>query len=394
MDKRNRLVDLDLFTSAENASRIRWCFAKRMLPERQIPMTPDPLVETATRRDSLRVATAFIVVLAVCALGAVLTVLRTVVTPLLIGLLLLLLVNPFVSMLDARYVPRWLTYLLLFVIGSTAVVGVEQLIQIQGNEFMAKLPEYKKRSSTALDKYARTFGMADGEGHFDTSKFGLQDASSGKQDQLVSPLLRAGMEVLELCTMALFYLLFGLAESRRFSKRLECSLSDESASELSSVISSIQNDIWHYLWTKTAISFGLGVTTAALGWVFALDFWLLWGFLMFLANYITYIGSMIAIIPPIVVAFAQFDNFSAAVGLSVLLVVARLIWIDYAEMRFSGKQVNVSPLLVLFAVALMGWMWGAVGMLLAVPLLTVARVVLGRFPQTRYVASLISDLEE
>ena len=138
----------------------------------------------------------------------------------------------------------------------------------------------------------------------------------------------------------------------------------------------------------------MGMTTAALGWFFSLDFWLLWGFLMFLANYVTYIGSVAAVIPPIVVAFVQFDNVAAAVGLSVLLVVARLIWIDYAEMRFSGKQVNVSPLLVLFAVALMGWMWGAVGMLLAVPLLTVARVILGSFPQTRYVASLISDFEE
>ena len=81
-------------------------------------------------------------------------------------------------------------------------------------------------------------------------------------------------------------------------------------------------------------------------------------------------------------------------GFSVLLLVARLLWIDYAEMRFSVKQVNVSPLLVLFTVALLGWMWGAVGMLLAVPLLTVARVVLGSFPKTRFVASLISDVED
>jgi AI-2 transport protein TqsA len=358
-------------------------------------MTPDSSYsDPAPRHGSLRVLTAFVVVLAVCAVGAVLTVLRSVVTPLLTGLLLLLLINPFVSMLDARHVPRWLSYLLLFVIGSATVVGVEQLIETQGNELMAKLPQYKKRASSALDQYARTFGFANKDGHFDTGRFGLEDALPVKQDQLVSPVLRAGMEVLELCTMALFYLLFGLAESQRFSKRIERSLSDKSASELSSIIASIQNDIWRYLWTKTAISIGMGMTTAALGWFFSLDFWLLWGFLMFLANYVTYIGSIAAVIPPILVAFVQFENVAAAVGLSVLLVVARLIWIDYAEMRFSGKQVNVSPLLVLFAVALMGWMWGAVGMLLAVPLLTVARVILGSFPQTRYVASLISDFEE
>ena len=178
-------------------------------------MTPDPSYsDPPTRHASLHVLTASVGVLAVCAVGAVLTMLRSVVTPLLTGLLLLLLINPFVSMMNARHVPRWLSYLLLFVIGSATVVGVEQLIETQGNEFIAKVPEYKKRASSALDQYARTFGFANKDGRFDTSLFGLEGALPAKQDQLVSPMLRAGMEVLELCTMALFYLLFGLAESQ------------------------------------------------------------------------------------------------------------------------------------------------------------------------------------
>lgn len=335
-----------------------------------------------------------VLVLAVCALGAALTVLRSVVTPLLMGLLLLLLVNPFVSKLDGLGIPRWLTYLTLFVIGSAAVIGVEQLIEAQGRELVAKLPDYKERFVSALNKYASTFGLADQDGNFDSARFKLQDAVPIQQDELVSLVVKSGLEVLELCTMALFYLLFGLAESQQFPKRLKRSLSDQSAVEVSSMIDSIQHDIWRYLWTKTLISIGLGATTSALGWMFSLDFWLLWGFLMFLANYVTYIGSMAALVPPIVVAFVQFENISAAIALTVILIVVRLIWIDYAEMRFSGKQVNVSPLLVLFTVALMGWMWGAIGMLLAVPLLTVARVILGNFLQTRYLASLISDMEE
>lgn len=347
-----------------------------------------------TYRRYLRVLTIAAVVVAVCAIGAVLTLLRSVVTPLLTGLLLLFLLNPVVTLLDARRVPRWITYLLLFVLGSVAVFGVVQLIERQGSELMEKLPEYRKRAGSTLDQYARNFGLADKNGHFDTVRFDIFEAFPASQENLVRPVLKTGLEILELFTMALFYLLFGLAESQRFSHRIGRSLSDKSASEISSILTSIQNDIWSYLWTKTVISLGMGATTAAIGWCFSLDFWLLWGFLMFLANYITYIGSIVAVIPPILIAFVQFDNLSAALGLSVLLVVARLVWIDYVEMRFSGKQVDVSPLLVLFAVALMGWMWGAVGMLLAVPLLTVARVILGHFPQTRFVASLISDLEE
>ena len=358
-------------------------------------MTPEPAnFGPSTLRGSSRVVTVCVVLLAVCAVGTVLTVLRSVVTPLLTGLLLLLLLNPIVSMLDARRVPRWLTYLLLFVVGSVAVLGVAQLIEQQGRQLREKLPEYKKRAMTVLDKYAGSLGFDNNDGYFKSGGLEMIDALPVDQEHLVSPALHAGLEIIELFTMAFFYLVFGLAESHRFSQRIASSFSDKSASEISSVITSIQNDIWSYLWTKTAISIGMGVTTAVIGWAFSLDFWLLWGVLMFLSNYITYIGSIVAVIPPILVAFVQFDSISAAIGFSVILVIARLIWIDYVEMRFSGKQVDVSPLLVLLAVALMGWMWGAVGMLLAVPLLTVARVILGHFPQTRYVASLISDLEE
>lgn len=357
-------------------------------------MTLSSTDSNPARRPSPQLLTGLVAVLTVCVVGSILTVLRSVITPLLLGLLLLLLLNPLVSQLDARRFPRWLTYILLFVGGAVCVLGMEQLIESQGRELKNRLPEYTKRASAAMDKYAQTFGFADSEGRFDRSRFGLLDVLPIKTDDLVAPILGIGLEVLELCTMALFYLLFGLMESQHFTKRIHRSLSNHSADELNAIIESVQNDVGRYLWTKTLISIGLGLTTAALGWLFSLDFWLLWGFLMFLANYVTYIGSIAALGPPILIAFVQFEQIAAAIVLAILLIVVRMVWIDYVEMRYSGKQVNVSPFLVLFAVALMGWMWGPVGMLLSVPLLTVTRVILGRFEQTRYVASLISDLEE
>ncbi|MEZ6152852.1 MAG: AI-2E family transporter [Pirellulaceae bacterium] len=183
-------------------------------------------------------------------------------------------------------------------------------------------------------------------------------------------------------------------ESRRLTKRINRSLSSESASRVSSVLATVQHDMRQYLWIKTAISIGLGVTTATIGWGFGLDFWLLWGFLMFIANYVTYIGSIVAMVPPMLIAFAQFESATSAVSLCVLLILTRLIWIDYAEIRYSGENVNVSPLVVLLSVAADGLDVGAVGMLLAVPVVTITRIVLGSFPHTRFLASLISDLKQ
>jgi len=333
------------------------------------------------------------IILTLCAVGAVATVLRTVITPLLIGLLLLVLVNPLVFTMDKYRVPRWITYVLICVAGAVLVVGIERLLEIQGNELQKRLPDYQERAQAALKQYGDKFSVSKLWGSSDDGGNGLVASIPFSQEDVVKYVLGATFELLEFCTMAFFYLLFALMESRRLTKRINRSLSPDSASRISSVLDSVQHDMRQYLLVKTAISIGLGLTTAGLGWGFGLDFWLLWGFLMFIANYVTYIGSIVAIVPPMLVAFAQFESVTSAVFLCVLLILARLVWVDYAEMRYSGENVNVSPLVVLLSVALMGWMWGAVGMLLAVPIVTITRIVLVSFPRTRFLARLISDLK-
>ena len=375
-----------------------------------------PQVHPAERDNSIIVLKICGIILTVCAVGAVSAVLRTVIPPLLLGLLLYFLVVPVIEYLDTRRVPRWLTYVFLCVMGAGAVFGAWRVIENQGQELTARVPQYRQRLHQALNPYVQTLGLKKKEDNSESSKGDeagksqspkkkpdakpdtepgtVEDAVPVSQDELVRYGFETAIGLLELSTMAFFYLLFALVESRHMERRMRRSLSSETASRIKSVIDSLKADMRSFLWIKTLVSAGLGVTTAALGWAFGLDFWLMWGCLMFLSNYITYIGSMVALVPMVLVAVAQFESMPAAAGLSTLLILNRLIWIDYAEMRYSGKYVDVSPLLILFSVALMGWIWGVVGMLLAVPLITTVRTALDSFPRTKFLARLISDEEQ
>jgi AI-2 transport protein TqsA len=131
--------------------------------------------------------------------------------------------------------------------------------------------------------------------------------------------------------------------------------------------------------------------TGVIGWAFGLDFWFLWAVLMFLANYITYVGSVVACVPPIAVAYLQFTSPVAATVLAALIVANRLFWIDYVEILFTGKRLNVSPLLLLFAIVALGWLWGVVGMILSVPLVTAVRIVLLSFDESKAYGVLMSE---
>jgi predicted PurR-regulated permease PerM len=79
----------------------------------------------------------------------------------------------------------------------------------------------------------------------------------------------------------------------------------------------------------------------------------------------------------------QLPSPLAAAVLAALIVANRLFWIDYVEIVMTGKSLNVSPLLLLFAIVAFGWLWGVVGMVLSVPLIIAVRITLLSFEQSK-----------
>jgi predicted PurR-regulated permease PerM len=215
--------------------------------------------------------------------------------------------------------------------------------------------------------------------YFDRSREGLIGSAVG-----------ITMHIVEVTVLVVFYLLFIFLEARKLRGRVEAGFESDTAKRIIEVLDKIDESIRRYLWIKTGVSVGLGASTTVLGWMFGLDFALLWGVLMFVANYITYVGSIAALVPPIAIAFVQLNPWVAIV-LTILLVLNRLFWIDFAEIKYSGEHLDVSPLLLLLSIAMLGWIWGVVGMLLAVPLVTSTKIVLSHFDNTRYIARLMSD---
>jgi AI-2 transport protein TqsA len=196
---------------------------------------------------------------------------------------------------------------------------------------------------------------------------------------------------IEKMVMVLFYLVFLFLEVQQLPNRVRATYPPENADKILRIGHNIRDGINSYLSVKTSVSLGLGLTTGILGALFGLDFWPLWAVLMFLSNYVTYFGSVVALVPPIALAYLQFSGLVPATAFAALLVLSRFAWIDYVEIRFSGKHLNISPLLLLVSIMLLGWMWGVVGMILAVPLVTVIKIILLNFENTRHWGKMISE---
>lgn len=345
-----------------------------------------PSEQRAERRraaDNLIISSSLLIIAAIMVVAAF-TYLGPVLMPIIIALMLYYVITPIARLLERCRIRPWLAYITLFLAITVVFTALGQVVYYNARTFQQRFPEYRDRfiqrlqgwtgpemSETVLKSIAEMVDIS----ARDVFRFAFNTAFSS----------------LELALMVFFYLLFIILNGERVEGRVQRAFSAETAGRLLTIGSTISSSIQQFVKVKTLISFGLAATTGLILYLSQIEYWPLWTFTMFALNYVTYIGSIVALVPPIAIALLQLDSEWLAAGLAVLLIVNRLVWIDFVEIRFSGQNLNLDPLLLLASIAYWGWFWGAVGLVLAVPMLTCVKIVLLNFERGRPWAVLMSD---
>lgn len=200
-----------------------------------------------------------------------------------------------------------------------------------------------------------------------------------------------GLHVAELFVVVFCYLVFLFLGSRKLKARVLRAFPGERGLRLVAIGEGITESMEQFMVVKTAAGVGMAVSAGMIMYLFGLDHWMLWAFLFFAANYITYIGSMAACIPPLVMAYLDLDSAVMATLLSALIVLNRVYWIDFFELRMSGKQLNLDPTLLFLWLSYWGWAWGILGLILAYPMLAAVRITLEHLGGLHGWALLLSD---
>lgn len=190
-----------------------------------------------------------------------------------------------------------------------------------------------------------------------------------------------------------FYLLFVLLESGRFSERVRRAFPDARAEEILGVLARINVATATYLRVKVKASLVLALPVTVILSLFGVKFALMWGLLTFVANFIPYVGSVVSCSLPILFAFLQLDPGWQPLAVAVLLLTDHVLSASVIEPAMTGRAVGLSPLVVLIALAVWGQCWGLIGMVLAVPLTVVLKIILENFSFTRPLARLMVEDE-
>ena len=229
--------------------------------------------------------------------------------------------------------------------------------------------------------------------HYVSDKFGI-DITSVAVPSITSIASNIGSSVARLATsmgMVLVYMLFMFIEQSTFHRKFAVLFPNRGQGKKARyIIHSIDENMKKYLFTKTAISAATGITSYILLKMIGLEYASVWGFILFLLNYIPTIGSILACILPIAYALITHDTWQIPVFTTIALVFVETLFGNILDPKFTGKTLNISSLAILINLVFWGMIWGPAGMFFSVPILVALYVTTAQFESTRWIATLLS----
>jgi predicted PurR-regulated permease PerM len=247
------------------------------------------------------------------------------------------------------------------------------------------LKEMPLIGKSILDSGATVNGTLDD----DLASMGLLEEGSGVTEAINGLLSSVGLFFITGITV-LFFLLFIIFEASLLPGRIERAYPGGASERVHMIRDQIESSVNTYVVVKTGVGFGTGVCAGIVMLLFGIDLWFTWALLTFLLNYVPYIGSLLATIPPLVLGFILLDP-SMLMVLSILLLGNQQLWGNIIETRWAGRALDISPVLLLVVTAFSFWVWGIIGMILSIPLVVILKIVLENIDATRPLAILLSE---
>lgn len=281
-----------------------------------------------------------------------------------------------------RGLPGWLSYMLTIVVLVALLIGFATAVYLSLGQVIGAIsvqwPAIQNAYASLADRATRWGVPLDGR------------ADQGRIIGVVG-MVASGMYSFATYTGFIGLLVvLGLPEVARWRSKMQYDLSDAARHDVQTTMASISTQVRRYLATTLATSVLTGLVSALWAVVTGLDLALVWGLLNFLLNFVPVVGNIIGIIPPTLYAFVQFGGWGMPLLVFVGYAALQIVISNFVYPLLQGRQLSLSPLVIVLAMTFWGWMWGIAGALIAVPLTAAAVIVCSHFDQSRWVARLLS----
>jgi predicted PurR-regulated permease PerM len=359
------------------------------------PPNTAPILTTATldvaprltqpSRPRPRASTALLV-LATLAVGYTLWAAQDLLLPVLLAMFFALVGNPIIRMLQRILVPRFVGALLVLVLGITGTVMLGQQLVTPAGEWVRQVPAQMRDLAPKLrnlvkpmqeaNKAAENIARAAG-GESTTRPVQVVKTEVNDPYKVLTSTPRLLASVLAVVLLTFFFMVYGQSLQRNAIALLPGRQQKRITVE---ILQSIEREISRYVLTITIINALVGLAFALALYFLGvpLDEALLWGTMAALLNFAPYVGPLIGMLIMLLMGFVAFDDPLHAVLPAGIYLGLHALEGQLITPIVLGKRMALSPLILILALMVFGWLWGIIGLLLAVPLLVCVKIVLSK----------------
>lgn len=154
----------------------------------------------------------------------------------------------------------------------------------------------------------------------------------------------------------------------------------------------IMSDTVRYISIKFYISLATGILVFFTTWIIGMDFPVVWAFIAFLMNFIPVFGSIFSVGTTTLYAILQFSpSFAKPIFVLIFLTTINMVLGNILEPRIEGKNLGLSPFAILVSLSLWGYIWGFLGLILAVPLTVIIKIICENIDDLKWLAIILGN---
>jgi AI-2 transport protein TqsA len=312
--------------------------------------------------------------LALAAATAFLYFASPIVIPIMLAISFAYVLSHAVSFLKKLRVPHTLAVILVLLISCSIIGIIGYLLLAQANSLIQQLPTYwdslVQFFSSIFDKY-KTFLPQ--EGQLNLRSLQLNNFSGISQYLMRG--ISSTISIFFSLFLILFLTFFILNDQDMLKEKLIQAFGKSEKETAKNILAEINKQIRGFLLVKFGTSTSLAIIFTLGLLIIGVDYAYIWGPLAGLLNLIPYVGSIVGAIPPLIVAGVQFKAIMPVVWVLLLFAFFQNLEGNIISPKLIGDKLNLSPLAILISVMFWTWLWGAIGIILAIPITASIKVI-------------------
>jgi len=326
-------------------------------------------------------------VLATLAVGWTAWAIQDLLLPVLLAMFFALVGNPIIRLLRRLWIPRFIGALLVVALGMVGTVQLARTLVEPAGEWIREVPREMRDLAPKLRNLVKPMQEAN------RAAENIARAAGGENVARPVPVVKTEVNdpykvltttprlltsVLAVVLLTFFFMVYGESLQRNAIALLPGRSQQRVTVE---ILQSIEHEISRYVLTISAINLLFGLAYAAFLYFFLevpSDEALLWGTMAALLNFAPYVGPLIGMLVMLLMGFVSYDGVWQSLLPAAGYLVLHTLEGQLVTPIVLGARMALSPLVLILALMVFGWLWGIIGLLLAVPLLVCMKLVFKR----------------